>query len=494
MTTLRTRLPLLAALILILLAGVWALPGSASADTQVATSFTFDFKGRPITVVPSWYNPSDSSQDGSKANPFSPGSEIKLSLVASGFSGLDITRTTFYPNGPADLLGAALGMSTGAAHNINLDLNWSDFTQKIAPNAGRIQLSTPAGAGNQALWAFPDARFEFIHNGNYAFPISGSFYIGTPQNTNIGTAFVVATATEVAVTSQCESALTGATDQVDLNLTLSSHAGEDLHDVSVAWTIRRVRPTASGGRGVLLSNSPISFGTVKNGEIKPATTPAASYCLKLPWGSRSAGRIELGWGSVNGHAIVNGQNQARNPRGLHTLSDTFDITAPMPTEEELQELRAAVAAAREQVDQATKHHDDVTAKLEKQQTRATNLSERYTKAEHDYDRALVNRNKAAIDHQEAVAKANRLDDAALGKGAKAQARADAAGAVADKRFDRLTKREAGLLAATVARDEARVKADRALDKMKATLAEQEAAAKALQAAKTALQTAEDALP
>ena len=190
MQELRIRLPLIAALTALLITIIWALPEAAVATgqaTQTNASVTFSAGGGQHHFVAFWVNPSDPTQDGSEANPFSPGSEVELRVEARGTfdNNVMLRRAGRAPH----LNGAGLHMPVASHHELSFTrYSWNPESRTLHKLAtpyvqglATIHMRSYSVSGGLATWRFDNAQLGIAGWQTYHYynvpQLSGSFYI-----------------------------------------------------------------------------------------------------------------------------------------------------------------------------------------------------------------------------------------------------------------------------------------------------------------------------
>lgn len=173
------RIALSAALALLVLGVVWALPQPAGAQDQARGGVTFQTDDWDIAVEGFWYKPGDSSQDGSRARPFGPG-WISMSLTINGYdiSGDAQTALTFMA-GDADPKFGGVALNMGNSSWTQWPLEGSETTNVTA----HLDVSARITEGGLATWAYRDAKLKLERNGQTEIiqipKFGGSFYLGS---------------------------------------------------------------------------------------------------------------------------------------------------------------------------------------------------------------------------------------------------------------------------------------------------------------------------
>ena len=180
----------LATLAALLITVIWALPGAASAtgnEKQTEASVTFSAGGGDYHLVAFWTNPSDPTQDGSAANPFSPGSQVELRVESRGAIN---TIMMLRRGGRAPYLnGAGLFMPVASHKELSFQrYSWNPESRTIHKLAtpyvqglATIHMQASSVSGGLATWRFDNAQLGIAGWKTYHYfnvpQLSGSFYI-----------------------------------------------------------------------------------------------------------------------------------------------------------------------------------------------------------------------------------------------------------------------------------------------------------------------------
>ncbi len=334
----RVRASLGAALAVVLMATLFAVPTAATSGGQQYAQSSLNDGGRTLSVVGQWVNPADANQDGSQARPFTPGSRLKLRIDVSGSY---LPQLRFISGGIPKLGGAAKGMSTGASHYWYL--NESDANNASAPAVAHIAIPVGSVAGGLATWSLDRAALALTSSGissygrfnettTYALSrFGGTFHIAASPPPVVENVAVTAQLADVEVTSACRDVASNATHQVQLELTVKNGSDKDLEAVRVEGYKAGIVPSPGGvTSGVLVVEQGVIFGTVGKGASKQGDEPAATYCLTVPAGSTYSGKFGLSQATILGYPTADGVRLGEFTQKLSGLSGDFSVSTPAP--------------------------------------------------------------------------------------------------------------------------------------------------------------------